>query len=116
MARAAETNASAIRASLRNRRKLHFHYSNAEGRASERTVRPLALAFYGPVWLLIAWCELRDDFRRRLRQPVIRVTDIPFDVTDRHIVLVDDVIARLEARKAERRRWPAFRWSRPKGC
>jgi predicted DNA-binding transcriptional regulator YafY len=26
-------------------------------------VRPLALSFYGPVWLLAAWCELRQDFR-----------------------------------------------------
>lgn len=34
----------------------------------------------------------RDDFRRRARQPVIHVTEVPFDVTDRHIVLVDDVI------------------------
>ena len=30
---------------------------------SERTVRPLSLAFFGPVWLLAAWCELRNDFR-----------------------------------------------------
>ena len=30
---------------------------------TRRTVRPLALAFYGPVWLLTAWCELRQDFR-----------------------------------------------------
>src|SRR3546814_9253102 len=55
--------ASAIRAALRNRRKLHFHYCNAEGGSSERAVRPLALAFYGSVWLLIAWCGLRDAFR-----------------------------------------------------
>src|SRR5690625_3832726 len=34
----------------------------------------------------------RDDFRRRLRQPEIRVTRIPFDITDRHLVLVDDVL------------------------
>ena len=30
---------------------------------SERTVRPLSLAYFGPVWVLAAWCELRDDFR-----------------------------------------------------
>jgi predicted DNA-binding transcriptional regulator YafY len=30
---------------------------------SERTVRPLSLAFFGPVWLMAAWCELREDFR-----------------------------------------------------
>ncbi len=26
-------------------------------------MRPLALSFYGPVWLLAGWCELRQDFR-----------------------------------------------------
>ena len=34
----------------------------------------------------------RDDFRMRLKQPTIRVTDIPFDITERHLVLVDDVL------------------------
>lgn len=34
----------------------------------------------------------RDDFRMRLKQPVVRVTDIPFDITERHLVLVDDVL------------------------
>ncbi len=43
--------------------RIHMTYQDAEGRASERTVRPLALWFWGKVWTLIAWCELRDDFR-----------------------------------------------------
>jgi pyrimidine operon attenuation protein / uracil phosphoribosyltransferase len=34
----------------------------------------------------------RDDFRRRLRQPVVHPTDIPFSVDDRRLVLVDDVL------------------------
>ena len=34
----------------------------------------------------------RDDFRTRTSHPTVRVTDIPFDVSSRHIVLVDDVI------------------------
>ena len=25
--------------------------------------RPLGLWFWGKVWTLVAWCELRDDFR-----------------------------------------------------
>lgn len=33
----------------------------------------------------------RDDVRVRLRQPVVRKTDIRFDVNHAHIVLVDDV-------------------------
>ena len=34
----------------------------------------------------------RDDFRIRLKQPVVRSTRIPFDITNRHLILVDDVI------------------------
>jgi pyrimidine operon attenuation protein / uracil phosphoribosyltransferase len=34
----------------------------------------------------------RDDFRQRLRQPSVRPTDVRFDVTDRRLVLVDDVV------------------------
>jgi pyrimidine operon attenuation protein/uracil phosphoribosyltransferase len=34
----------------------------------------------------------RDDFRIRQRQPEIQATDIPFDVSGKHIVLVDDVL------------------------
>ena len=34
----------------------------------------------------------RDDLVGRARQPVLRTTDIPFDITDLNIVLVDDVL------------------------
>jgi len=34
----------------------------------------------------------RDDVRMRLEQPDIQETHIPFNVSDRHIVLVDDVV------------------------
>jgi pyrimidine operon attenuation protein/uracil phosphoribosyltransferase len=34
----------------------------------------------------------RDDFRQRLRQPKLQQTDIPFDIDEKNIVLVDDVV------------------------
>jgi len=34
----------------------------------------------------------RDDFRLRQKQPIVRETLIDFDVSGRHIVLVDDVL------------------------
>jgi len=45
------------------RRKLRFAYVAAGGEDSERTVRPLGVTLRGQTWTLLAWCELRDDFR-----------------------------------------------------
>lgn len=52
-----------IRAAIRSRRKVQFSYTDGIGDQSERIVRPLSLAYFGPVWIMAAWCELRDDFR-----------------------------------------------------
>ena len=54
---------TALREAIRKTRKVAFGYLDREAAATRRTVRPLALAFYGPVWLLASWCELRQDFR-----------------------------------------------------
>jgi len=34
----------------------------------------------------------RDDFRTRLKQPSVEVTNIPFDIDEKTIVLIDDVL------------------------
>lgn len=52
-----------LRQAIRQRRKVCLGYVDEARRESERAVRPLALAFHPPVWLLISWCELRQDFR-----------------------------------------------------
>jgi predicted DNA-binding transcriptional regulator YafY len=46
-----------------DRRVIETQYQNEAGAVTQRRVRPLALCFWGGVWTLIAWCELRDDFR-----------------------------------------------------
>lgn len=54
---------AALREAVRARRKLDIAYRDVAGQATERRVWPLGLLFYGPVWLLAAWCELRTDYR-----------------------------------------------------
>ena len=54
---------AAVRRAIRTRRKLTFHYKALDNNKTKRSVRPLSLAFFGPVWLLAAWCETRQDFR-----------------------------------------------------
>ena len=54
---------SELRRAIRETRKVRIMYSDAQGRRSERTVWPIAMAYYVDVTLLGAWCELRSDFR-----------------------------------------------------
>src|SRR5262245_26935772 len=53
----------AARTALVERRKLWMRYEAEHGAATERTVRPLGVFFWGKTWTLAAWCELRADFR-----------------------------------------------------
>jgi predicted DNA-binding transcriptional regulator YafY len=48
---------------VEERQVLSLDYRDEQGRATLREVRPLGLWFWGRVWTLIAWCELRNDFR-----------------------------------------------------
>lgn len=34
----------------------------------------------------------RDDLSQRADQPVVHTTDLPFDLTNKHVVLIDDVL------------------------
>lgn len=54
---------ASLRRAIREHRRVHFSYTDAQGAATCRSVCPLALAFFGSVWTLVAWCELRGDFR-----------------------------------------------------
>jgi predicted DNA-binding transcriptional regulator YafY len=45
------------------RQRLCLTYDRLDGERSVRTVRPLGLYYWGKVWTLVAWCELRTDFR-----------------------------------------------------
>ncbi|WP_170752806.1 helix-turn-helix transcriptional regulator [Ruegeria lacuscaerulensis] len=52
-----------IRAAIKSRQKLHLNYRRIDGVLTERTIRPLHMEYWGRVWTLTAWCELRDSFR-----------------------------------------------------
>ena len=52
-----------IERAVEKRDVLTLDYRDEAGRGSARDVRPLGLWFWGKVWTLIAWCEMRNDFR-----------------------------------------------------
>lgn len=52
-----------IQEAANNCQVLRVTYKDAEGKESERDLWPLGLFYWGKVWTLTAWCELRQDFR-----------------------------------------------------
>ena len=54
---------AALRRCVREERKVRIAYLDLQGASTRRVVRPMTLAFFPPVWLLLGWCELRQDFR-----------------------------------------------------
>lgn len=73
-----------VRQAILERRKLHIEYVDGEGRASKRTIDPLALNFWGTTWSVAAWCESREGFRifrldriRSLRMGAEKFDEVP---------------------------------------
>jgi predicted DNA-binding transcriptional regulator YafY len=52
-----------VRAQIHAGRKIALRYRDEQGRESERVVWPVTVGYLETVRHLIAWCELRQDFR-----------------------------------------------------
>jgi predicted DNA-binding transcriptional regulator YafY len=52
-----------VHAACAARRVIGFAYTRLNGEPSVRTARPLALYCWSGTWTLVAWCEMRKDFR-----------------------------------------------------
>ena len=52
-----------LRAAIRAKQKLRLTYHSKGDRIRTPTVRPLHMEYWGRVWTLTCWCELREAFR-----------------------------------------------------
>ena len=52
-----------LRSWIRRRGKIHIDYRDAGGKPGERTIWPIAVAYFETARLIVAWCEVRQDFR-----------------------------------------------------
>lgn len=72
---------AALRRAIRNERKVELSYVDNDGSETERTIWPFALGFFEHVRVVMAWCELRLDFRHfradRIREITFTETRYP---------------------------------------
>jgi predicted DNA-binding transcriptional regulator YafY len=93
-----------LREAVEARQKLRLSYRDVSGDASERTVRPLGCFYWGKVWTLSTWCELRSDFRgfRIDRMDAVKV--LPERFRDEAGKTLADMLRQVKARSAEAKR------------
>lgn len=53
----------ALRGAIRSRQKVDVRYTNLDNETTQRVIRPLEMEYWGRVWTVTVWCELRRDFR-----------------------------------------------------
>lgn len=64
-----------FRQAIRERQKLWLTYRTENDLHTERCIWPLGLFFWGQVWTLCTWCELRNDFRNFRVDRVVELRD-----------------------------------------
>lgn len=65
-----------IRHAIRREYKLQMTYIDVKGEESQRLIWPLALGFFEEVHFVVAWCELRLDFRHFRTDRITKLTPL----------------------------------------
>ncbi len=73
---------SVLRRVLNEERKLALSYADEKGARTRRVVWPVTLGFFDTTRILVAWCELRQDFRH-FRTDRIEAADVLAERTPR---------------------------------
>jgi len=72
-----------LRRAIRLQRKVSLRYRSRAGDTTERVVWPFALSFFNSVRIVVAWCELRQDYRS-FRTDLIDQTKLLSESYPRH--------------------------------
>lgn len=98
--RAREPHLNSVISAANDKRRVQLDYKDAENRETRRVVWPLGVFFWGSTWTMLAWCELRRDFRsfRLDRMSGLQILDTCFqDVPGKRLI---DYLRWLEATHA----------------
>ena len=65
-----------LRKASRLREYLLMDYRDAKDDCTQRELRPLAIYFWKGTWTLLAWCELRNDFRNFRVDRIVNIANL----------------------------------------
>lgn len=73
-----------VRQAIKERNKIQIDYTREDKQDSNRIVHPLGLFYWGKVWTLVGWCELRGAFRHFRLDRIQNITKLeqPFELIE----------------------------------
>lgn len=74
---------------------LDISYSDAEGRMSERRIYPLAIVYLDHRVMILAWCSLRQDFRKFIADRIVEARRTDESFRPRRVPLLRDYLQLL---------------------
>lgn len=90
-----------LRHAIRGQAKVLINYRDGKSDKSQRILWPLGLQLYRAIWMLGAWCELRQGFRvfrlDRIEQMIVLEEEFPRERGKTH----DDFLRHLERESSE---------------
>lgn len=89
---------AALRAACWAEEVVSISYTDANGVPSQRFIWPLAVAFLDNTQMLLAWCCLRQDFRKFMLSRIGAVAMTGESFRPRRVPLLRDYIGRLKSR------------------
>jgi predicted DNA-binding transcriptional regulator YafY len=87
---AGDAELATIRHAIRSERRMHIAYGDEQGSATERTVWPIALAFFDRTRVVVGWCELRENYRHFRTDRITALTVMPTRYPRRRVALMKE--------------------------
>jgi predicted DNA-binding transcriptional regulator YafY len=77
-----------LRDAIRSERKLGITYRDGKGARSERVIWPFALGYFDRARVVVAWCELRTNFRHFRTDRIVDLTPTQHRYPRRRVALL----------------------------
>ena len=79
-----------IRQAIRTERKIGIAYRDKDGAATKRTIWPFGVGFFEKSRVVMAWCELREDYRHFRTDRIVTLTPTERRYPRRRQVMLKD--------------------------
>ena len=86
---------SPLQNAITTKTKVDIQYKNNKEELSKRIVEPIGLVFYAFAWHLIAWCELRKDYRDFKIERMMGIKDTGLAFSNQSHISINEYMKQL---------------------